>query len=491
MNSAYLSIHRLINRWTPRNILWFAIIGFMVYFTFVAFARHDNFYSLRLDLGNMDQTVWNVLHGNGFTLTDPMGTAQESRLAVHADFLMILMAPLYLLWSNPKMLIVVQVVIVCLGALPLYWIVRDRLKSQKLALLFALGYLLYPPLERMMLHDFHAVALSTTFLLFAYWYMIKERYGWFVVFAVLSAFGKEQVWLAVGLMGVYIAIRNKRVVLGLVTAGLGFFFFYYLFWKAIPAVTPARQHFALTYLSDFGDRQNAIIKNIIENPWSVIRTALLPDRLYYYFQLLLPVAFLPLFAPWALLFGAHSMLINVLSNNTLMRQIDYQYTSDITPFVFIAAAEGYAVLRTWLSRLRYTNHHVRLLRWLPVIVITTIVGTSVAWGELPMEMQSRFLYFTSSKPENETIRRVEAMMKPVYTVSVTNNIGAHFSERKYLYNFPLNALTADYSIALLGDQYAWPSGDAQKAAVDALLKSPEYTLVVHENDFYAFKRKGL
>lgn len=482
---------RWIDRITARRLLWIAIIVFTSYFLVVAFARHDNFYSRRLDLGNMDQTVWNVLHGNGFTLTDPMGTSQESRLAVHADFLMVFMAPLYLLWSDPKMLIFVQVVVVCLGALPVYWIANEKLKSKHLSLLFALGYLMYPPLERMMLHDFHAVALSTTFLLFAYWYMVKERYGWFVFFAVLAGLGKEQVWLAVGLMGIYIAVRNKRMVLGFVTAALGFFFFYYLFWMAIPAVTPAKQHFALAYLSDFGDRQNVILKNIIEKPWSVLRTVLLPDRLYYYFQLLISLGFLPLFAPWILIFCAHSVLINSLSNNALLRQIDYQYTSDITPFIFIAAVEGYVVVRSLLSTRLSGVRRTSVLRWLPVIVMICIIGTSIAWGELPIGFQSRFLYFTSSQPENGTMRRVEQEVKPMYTVSATNNIGAHFAQRKYLYNFPLNASNSDYSVALLGDQYAWPSGDAQKAAVQALLVNPDYTLIAHMNNFYAFKRKTL
>ncbi len=491
MNRIYRTLDQAVDRATPRKLLWLCIALFVVYFSFVAFARHDNFYSRRLDLGNMDQTVWNVLHGNGFTLTDPMGTAQESRLAIHADFLMILMVPLYLLWSNPKMLVLVQTVIVCLGALPVYWIASDKLKSRKLSLLFAVGYLLYPPVERMMLHDFHAVALSMTFLLFAYWYMCRKRYVWFTLFAILAGLGKEQIWLTVGLMGLYIAIRNKKIWFGLLVSFLSFFTFYYLFWRAIPAVTPARQHFALVYLSDFGDRQNVIIKNLLEKPWIVLRTILLPDRLYYYFQLLIPLAFLPLFAPWLLIFCAHSVLINALSNNALLRQIDYQYTSDITPFLFVAAIEGYAIVSAFVSGRLQSKYGRHLLRFLPGIVMTSIGVTAILWGELPVGMQSRFLYFTSSQPENSVMRQVEVVVKPMYTVSATNNIGAHFSEREHLYNFPLNALSADYSIALLGDQYAWPSGDAQKSAVDELLKSPDYTLIIHDHNFYAFKKKGL
>ena len=174
-----------------QTLLFTAILLFSLYFIYDGFLRHDNYFSLRLDLGNMDQTVWNVLHGHGFTLTDPVGTTQESRLAVHADFLLVLLAPFYLLWSSPKMLIIIQVIALALGALPIYWLGKKILKSKPLALLFSIAYLLYPTLQLNALHDFHATSLTTTFLLFAYWYLVTENPIPFVVFAILAALGKE------------------------------------------------------------------------------------------------------------------------------------------------------------------------------------------------------------------------------------------------------------------------------------------------------------
>lgn len=471
-----------VQRIPPIRLVWIGVFIFICYFTFLAFARHDNYYSLRLDLGNMDQTVWNVAHGHGFTLTDPMGTAQESRLSVHADFLLILLAPFYLVWSDPRMLLLVQVVVMALGALPVYWIAKDRLKSAYLPVLFAGIYLLYPPLERMALDDFHAVALSMTFLLFAYWYLIKNRILPFLLFVVLAAFGKEQIWITVGLLSLFMAWRHKRIGEGVTFAVASFFIFYYLLWKVIPAVTPTGQHFALTYLSEFGDKQNVILKNIMLHPLQVFTDAVAPDRLFYYFQLLAPVAFLPIFSPLALIFAAPSLAINVLSNNPLMRVIDYQYTSDITPFLMVASIEGYAVVSS-LFRSRKP--------WLLWGMGICLLGASLWWGELPYGVQSRFGYFTTPPRAKAIMDRVAREIGPMYTVSATNNIGAHVAERQFLYNFPVNATTSDYSIAILGDQYAWPSGDAQKKAVEELLKSPNYTLIAHWHNFFAFKRKGI
>jgi uncharacterized membrane protein len=465
-----------------KGILIFLISCFVLYFSFVAFSRHDNFYSRRLDLGNMDQTVWNVLHGNGFTLTDPMGIVQESRLAVHADFLLILLAPFYLIWSNPKMLILIQVVVAGLGAIPVYWIAYEKIRSKKVALLFAGMYLFYPPMQRRMLSDFHAVSLATTFLLYAFWYIEKKEYILFSLFAILAGLTKETVWLTVSIMGGYIYFWKKSKGVGLATAAISAGIFYYLFWVAIPAVTPARQHFALVYLSEYGESLNGILKNLLSNPFIVIKTFFLPDRLYYYFQMLSPVGFLSLLSPFFLFFASESIVINTLSNNQLMRQIDYQYGSTIMPFIFISAIYGFTVFTRYFKQKKQL-----LLSFLGLIFIITVY----LWGEFPIGKSQWFWFFITPLPEKQIMKQVEKQIDSRYSVSATNNIGSHFSQRQFLYNFPVNALSSDYSIIYLGDPYAWPSGDEQKAMVNSLLASPTYEVISHQGNFYAFKKKNI
>lgn len=473
---------------SPPFLLWALITMFTVYFSFVAFNRHDNFHSRRLDMGNMEQTVWNLTHGNGFTLTDPMGTENISRLAVHADFLLIFMVPFYLLWQDAKMLILVQTIVICLGALPLYWIAKDKLRSAWLALVFSLAYLLYPPLQHIMLHDFHAVALATAFLLFGYWFMVSKRYGLFVLFAGLAGLGKETVWITVGLMGLYIAIWQKKKAIGGGVAVVAFSIFYYLFWHAIPAVTVGGQHFALQYLSEYGDNTTSVIWNVLRNPGSVLHTVIQPDRLEYYYRLLLPVGFLPLFSPFALVFAAHSLVINTLSSYSLMRQIDYQYTSDIIPFLFVCAVYGYKSAVSLVLHYGRKKQPVRL--YVAGAFVLCVALGSFLWGELPLTREDRFYYFIWPLPEKSTMKQMENIISPVYTVSATNDIGAHFAKRKYLYNFPVNAMTADYALVRLGDQFAWPSGDQQQQMVAELFNSPDHTLIAQDGNFYAFERKN-
>ena len=272
------------------------------------------------------------------------------------------------------------------------------------------------------------------------------------------------------------------------TAGISFIVFSLLMWKFIPAVTPQGQHFALSYLSDFGDNQNQIIREILTNPLHVITTILQPDRLFYYWQILIPTGLLTLLSPWKMIFSLPELLINSLSNNTLMRQIDYQYNSTIAPFVFITAVDGYLVLRNLVNKIKNIKYRKKVRSLLPVTLFFTVIITSFLWGELPLERQSRFIYFTTEQSEKEVMQKITSSIDPKYSVSVTNNIGAHVSGRKYLYNYPINATSADFVLIQIGDQYAWPSGIEQEKALQKLLVDPSYHLIAQSGNFYAFKR---
>lgn len=471
-------------------ILAVVFIVYISYFLFLSFSRHNNYRSLRLDLGNMDQTVWNVYKGNGFVLTDPEGEQQESRIAIHADFLLILLAPLYVLWSDPRMLLIVQTIAVGLGMFPVYLLAKDKTQSRFIGLFFTLLYVINPALHRLLLHDFHAVTLVTPLLLWAFWFLHKERMVPFILCLFFAALGKEDIWLVTGLLGIYTARKKKHRVLGSIVALVSFSMFYLLFWKVIPSLTPDRQHFALSYLSEFGGSLNGIVKNLLKNPFGILPILIAPDRLWYYFQLLIPIGFLSIFSPLFLIFSAPALGVNILSSNGNMRMIDYQYTSAITPFLFISAIFGFSVFRQFVKKhIKKQKDRKRITAVILVGVFSCALYATYQWGEFPFSPTSRFKTFTTVPHHKGLMDWVKYNIPQSASVSTTNNLGAHYSQRKILYNFPVGATKADYSVVLLGDFYAWPSSEAQQATVDALLTDTGYELFAHDDNFYAFKKK--
>lgn len=482
-------LNRLINKYYLL-ILISSVILFLFYFTYLSFLRHDNYYSRRLDLGNMDQTVWNVLHGNGFTLTDPTGSAIISRLAIHADFLLIFLAPFYLIWSDPKMLLLIQTVVVVSGAFPVFAITNNKLKSKILGLLFALSYLLYPSINKNLLHDFHAVFLSTPLLLYSYWFLTKNNFFLFFLFAFFAATGKEDVWLVTAFLGLEAFFAKRKKALGLIIIFFSLLIFYALFWIFIPQVTVNQQHWALTYFSDFGSSQNEIIKYFLIKPFDLVGKFMSINSLYYYFQLFLPLGFLSFFAPKYLIYALPALTVNILSNNPMMRKIDYQYTSTIIPWLFISAISGFSFLQKTLPKIIPRIFSRKKTTFFAGFLLTVfMILTSYLWGELPFTRETRLNYFRYIPVEKNTIDSLKKEIKPFHTVSATNNIAAHFSQRQFLFNYPIKYNSSDYVLIQLDDPYAWPSDQEQKRVLKELQNSQDYVMIAQLNTFYAFRRK--
>ena len=118
--------------------------------------------------------MWSTAHGDFLTVTGLRGQ-QFSRLGAHFDPLVAAFAPLWWLWPDPSLLLVVQACAVATGAVPVYLLGRRHLASDWAAAGFALAYLLHPATQWLVLDDFHPVALATPLLLWAFWFLDGER----------------------------------------------------------------------------------------------------------------------------------------------------------------------------------------------------------------------------------------------------------------------------------------------------------------------------
>jgi hypothetical protein len=312
--------------------------------------------------------------------------------------------------------------------------------------------------------------------------MEEKRWGMFIFCSILAGLTKEQVWLQVGLMGLAIAWKPKTRLLGSIVALVSGATFYVLLWHVIPNVTASGQHFALSYFSEFGSDQNGVLRGMLLEPWKVLSTLGAFDRQYYLFQLFAPVGFLALLSPWTLIFAAPNLAINILSNNWLMRLIDFQYTSTVTPFLFIAAVEGWRMVR-----IRLGNGWGRgaLYGW----AFAWLLASVYLYAEIPFGKESKLLLYTTPQAETTIMNLLIREIPSTASVSVTNNIGAHVSQREFLYNFPIATNSADYVLAKIDNPNAWPSLPDQVRVVQELLTSPNHRLLIQTGFFYAFQRK--
>ncbi|MBU6389895.1 DUF2079 domain-containing protein, partial [Patescibacteria group bacterium] len=285
----------------PELLLAIAIIIFIGGIGFLASLRQANFLSSRFDLGLMDQVVWNTAHGRLLQLTDPDGVATISRLTIHADIFLALLAPLYWIYSSPYTLIALQTVILALGALPLYRLGCLVLKNRPLALTIAISYLAFPLMQRADLFDFHAVTLSTTFLLFAFYYAYTKQYWRFGLLSVLTMTTKETMPFLIIMLGIYILWTKRNRWVGLGTILISAAWFYVLLWWVMPGARGGSTHFALSYYSQFGATPIQIITTLVIKPWTWIRDLLTFKTYSYLHYFVLPTFLFSLFSPLIIL----------------------------------------------------------------------------------------------------------------------------------------------------------------------------------------------
>lgn len=479
----YISNHK-----TELILITFVAI-YIAYFTTASFLRYTNFYTGRFDLGNMDQTVWNTIHGRIFQLTDPDGVNTISRLSVHADFILILISPLYLIWSTPKMLLLLQTVVLSFGAFFVYLISKEVLKNKNISLIFAMSFLLTPALQYTNLYDFHAVTLATTFLLGTFYYYLKKKYYLFIIFGILTGLCKEELWAVIGVFGLFIAVRsyfeNKRKIiwkdfsLGLIIFYLGGITTYLLISKIIPTVKGS-DHFALNYYADFGSSTGEVVKNILLNPVKLFSTIFEKSRLIFLNQIFLPVGFLSFASPVFLLFAMPDLLIDLLSNNAQLHQIYYQYTAAITPFVFVSAIFGAKFI---LQKFKFIKlEHIMLY-----LILTTLWSAYIT-GPLPGSKKPNTDMFTKQMSNASEVSKFLTSIPKKYSIAATNNLGSHLSRRQNIYNIPLGLDRADVIVFLIDHGFSAQSIQEQRDMIAKYKLDKNYEILYETKDFVAFKK---
>jgi uncharacterized membrane protein len=460
--------------------LWAAIASFAAGFSALAVLRHEAFNSGRFDLGNMVQAVWSTAHGDPLRMTDLQGE-QVSRLAAHTDVLLAAFAPLWLVWPDPSLLLVAQAGIVALGALPVFWLARKHLGSPAAALGFALAYLLYPPVQWLVLDDFHAVALACPLLLFAFWYLDEDRLRAFAVVAILAVLTKEEVGFVVAGLGLWYALARGRRRTGLVIAAAGTAVSLLAILAVLPAFSDGESDFYRRY-AEVGGSPGGIVETFVTDPLHVLEVAFDGRGIGYLARLLVPVA-LVLLAPLTLVAAAPELAINLLSSAPTQTSIHFHYTAGIIPALVAGSVFGAA----------------RIVRRSPQAA-TPLAGLAVAvallsgwWlGPLPYPGGEDLAADAWHVEEHDRIAERALELVPAHAVvSASNAPGAHLSERRRILSFPYRHdagwVVVDETRPSYADRAVAPVESA--AAVAWLRRDDAWRLVFDEDGVLVFRRR--
>lgn len=257
------------------------------------------------DLAHAWQTVWNVGHGHGFSHTHIPSEQNLSRLATHADFLLILLSPLSWIWPNYQVLLVFQAVVVAGGAWFLFVIARRQLKNDKTATGIAIAYLTAGMVAFPVWFQFHAVTLCLTFILALIEAIISHRRWWVVAtWVALSLLTKEQVGFILGPLIALVAWSVHRRAVAVWLGVISVCYSVVLYALVLPAFPiPSNPDYLWRfYYASLGSSAQEILPRLLQ-PAELWTRLIEPRTVESALTLLLPLAFLPLVSPMTLLAG--------------------------------------------------------------------------------------------------------------------------------------------------------------------------------------------
>ena len=166
------------------------VVGFAVVSTTLLILRHYYYGSvLGEDTGYYNQIFWSTLHGGFFkgsiTQARYFDPPVHTEFAVHNSPILFLIWPIYWLFPSFYTLLVLRNVALAISAIPLYLIAREKING-RVGVVIAITYYLCPNILQQSLNGFYPLHFAALFIPFAFYFFLKEQFGLFITFLLLS-----------------------------------------------------------------------------------------------------------------------------------------------------------------------------------------------------------------------------------------------------------------------------------------------------------------
>ncbi len=434
-----------------RNLV--LILSFLLFaiLSAVSIARHLSFASCSFDLGIFDQAIWNTSRGN-WLFSSLRGNM--NLLGDHFEPVLLLIAPLYLVWPSALALLLLQSALLASAIVPLWLIAREKLQQKPLIFAFVLSLMLSRPLRGVAFSDFHPECFILPLLFWAYYFLLKERKGYFFLTLILLLCCKEDAAFLISGFGIFTAFFQKRARLGVFLFLLGISAWLLETKIIIPYFNPLHQYDYDKRLA-FGMPYGEFLKNLARNPALIKEVFFTEEKVAYALKLFGPLGFLSLLSPAHYILIAIPLLKNIMPTSVLFtgwHGITSHYSAGILPFIYISSIYGAGRLLSWWKR----KNGALILSF--VIILCSLLFYGKTDGH-------KFAKFLQGAKNNRSLEKISylKLIPPEASVAANFYLVPHLSHRKYIYEFNPRSKTTymvEYVVVDLGLLDYLPREDA-------------------------------
>lgn len=366
-------------------VVWGVAIGLGAWWYIQSVEAYDNFLLGFNDFGHFGQRVANTWAGRGFLMETP----SLPPFWDHFNPGLALLAPVWGLWPDPRLFMAIQAVCLMVAA-PIVYAIASQLGATKPeSAMWAIAYLIYPPLSQLNLgysYGWHPVSLALPLLFLTFLCLLKGQRIGALVAAVLACSFREDVVVILGCLGGAMFLqsgwarwRGERAPSEVsvladrlpmwawgainVTLIVAFVLIYEL---------SGFREFQVSRFDRLGDSGLEIVASPLLRPGEFWGTVLRPESAYFLLALLIPLGFTSLSrGKWILLACALPVGVLVAWGHRPATCIAFQYTTTLIPLLFLAAMVG---ARAEVGRTRSGAATSPMRR----ATVTALVGCAVA-----------------------------------------------------------------------------------------------------------------
>lgn len=472
--------------WREYAILLIMTTAWTAVLASYAILRHQRLNSTVYDLGIKSQVIWNTWQGRWFASSIEV----NNYLGDHLQLVFLLLAPLFSIWEDVRILLLVQSLLLGLGAIPLYRIARRRLGNNWLALAFAAAYLLYPTVGFVNRFDFHPVTFTIFFIFMALDLLETDHPIWASLFVLLALMSREEVGFTIFALGLYVFFVMKRRRVGALWSIGGLIWSITAVFFVIPFFRGGVSDSVGRYDWLGGSPGETVITLISHPITSALPLLSDPVRQQFLMKLLLPVGFLSILAPLPLAVALPALAYNLLSDVPSQSSIYFHYISPMIPFIFLAAIQGTGWLQKRLNgRFRPAQFTLIIIGWLTVSVIA-------AWlldNPFTTVIDDPFypVYGLDTWVEQAPFREAQSLLPPDAELATMMGYGPHLALRQQFYLFfdgqkfkerPFGFPQTDYALINLSDLRWGVNGRIFHSAIETAIGHYGYEALYFQND---------
>lgn len=335
------------------HLVWVLVILFFTLYSAWSINHYVRFETDAIDLGLYSQMMWKYSQFKAPLSSIKYDTFPgPNMLGDHFHPFLIALTPLYWLWSDPRMLLLIQAAFVALAAWPVYKVAKKFSDHEFFSLAVSFAYLAFIGVQTAIDYDFHVATISVLPLAMTVYALVYNKNWTFWIFWLIGILTKEDVPLYMAVIGFLGIIKFKKTKLGIITIIVSLAAYLLITQKAIPYFKG--DQFAYEELDPLlGETTVDLIKTTITKPWVTLKVLFSPELKFKTItNLIASFAFLPLFDPISLLLlgpNFASRFLTVLSQRWLIR---YQYSVNIAPLLAFGAVWGTANISSVLSKIK-------------------------------------------------------------------------------------------------------------------------------------------